>query len=102
MLKAMKRLVEKAKSMPNVYVTTTSVVHLLREMAKEQGEDHDKRTMGNLYLFGIRIEDYNTIKECLDRMMNPAEGELLQLVIEGDIPERYMDHPWVLQNKPKS
>lgn len=44
---------------------------------------------------GLRIETFETVNQCMDRMMNQRSGERLQLVLGEDIPGDCFGHPYM-------
>jgi hypothetical protein len=98
MQKKMEELHAKARATPNRFVMTTSTLVRVREAETVRSMDPNsgEAIVGNpVSFFGTPIEHYATLRECMDRMMSPQEGERLQLIV-GD--ERIMDcfdHPFL-------
>lgn len=98
MMSKMRELSAKMQSTPNVFVTTPKSLILLLKAVKEQEQKHFAGDVPKEYLralTGIRVEEYATVRDCLDRMMEPRKGERLKLVLSEDIPVDCLDHPWI-------
>jgi len=98
MLNDMRKLLYRMRSTPNKFVTTTRTLDQLRQAAKDRQPKHyanDEPHSLPMTAFGVPIEDYATVKECLDRMASPRTGERLKLVLSEDIPSDCIDHPWI-------
>jgi len=88
----MRAVSEKLKAMPNVLVMTKRILVQLRKVIDAQEQQY---FAGAINLYGTPIEDYDTVKDCLDRMMEPRKGERLKLVLSEEIPVDCIDHPWI-------
>lgn len=97
MLSKMRELSEKMQAIPNVLVTTKRTLGQLRKVIDAQEEQYFAGAIPLLPMnvYGTPIEDYDTVKDCLDRMMEPRKGERLQLVLSEEIPVDCIDHPWM-------
>lgn len=97
MLAKMKELSAKMQSVPNRFITTTATLASIKTFSDQGSNYGDRWLAANLpsIFSGIPIEDYPTVRECLDRMMNPKEGERLKLVLREKIMADYADHPFV-------
>lgn len=95
----MEELSKKASSLPNVFVMTNKTFYEVRSKIKNK-PDHESfgelPELPNMF-HGVPVEKYETVKECLDRMMNIYNGERIQLVLSEDIPHDCLSHPWVVQ-----
>jgi len=79
---------------PSGFVMTTRTMEALRRATEAQRESFESGAIPRAFM-GTPIEDYATVKECMDRMMNQREGERLQLATAEDIPVECIDHPWM-------
>lgn len=95
MLDKMRQLRAEMAKHPNGFVMTTHTLVKLREATKETQESQFSAGAMPGTFAGVPIEDYATVKECMDRMMNQREGERLQLVMTEDVPVECIDHPWM-------
>lgn len=98
MISTMRELSAKMQSTPNVFVTTPRSLALLLKAVKEQEQKHFAGEVPAEYmkaLGGISVVACATVKDCLDRMMEPRKGERLKLVLSEDIPVDCLDHPWI-------
>jgi hypothetical protein len=97
MLRKMRELSEKMQAIPNVLVTTKRTLGQLRKVIDAQKQQYFAGAIPSLHMkvYGTPIEDYETVKDCLDRMMEPRKGERLKLVLSEDIPGDCIDHPWM-------
>lgn len=100
MMSTMREMSAKMQSTPNVFVTTPKSLILLLKAVKEQEQKHFDGEPPREYLgalAGIRVEECATVRDCLDRMMEPRKGERLKLILSEDIPVDCLDHPWIKQ-----
>lgn len=49
------------------------------------------------FYHGMPVWVYDTVKGCMDRMMDQSKGERLQLVLDEGIPADCLFHPWIKQ-----
>lgn len=98
MLSKMRDLSEKLQSTPNAFVTTPQTLMLLLKAIKQQEQKHFAGSVPPEYLralSGIRVIECASVKDCLDRMMEPRKGERLKLILSEEIPADCLDHPWI-------
>lgn len=99
MLAKLKELSAKMQSVPNRFITTTATLAKIRLAIGTTIEDNDiglsDRLLGSMN--GLPVEDYPTVRECMDRMMKPNPGERLKLVLSEGIPVDCMSHPYMKQ-----
>lgn len=97
MLGKMRELKAEMAKHPNGFVMTTRTLVRLREAtAESQDSQFTLGVMPGAFM-GTPVEDYATVKECMDRMMDQRDGERLQLVMSEDIPIECISHPWMKQ-----
>lgn len=94
MLDSIRQLKSKMEKHPNGLVMTNHTLSKLRQATESQRECYTSAVMPNAFM-GMPIENYPTVKECMDRMMDQREGERLQLVMSEDLPDECTDHPFV-------
>jgi hypothetical protein len=89
-------------SHPNRIVMTDATLDQVREHS-EQSPPHGAGPNGEspIRFLGVPFESYPTLKECMDRMMNPKEGEKLQLIMPQTIPLDCIGHPWMQEQAKK-
>jgi hypothetical protein len=97
MLSTLRELSEKMQAVPNVLVTTKRTLGQLRKVIDTQEQQYFAGAIPSLPMnvYGTPIEDYDTVKDCLDRMMEPRKGERLKLVLSEEIPVDCIGHPWM-------
>lgn len=78
---------------PTRFIMTTDTLERMREELANKYPVNPEVVVDTFT--GIPIEDHPTLKECLDRMMSPKDGERLQLIMDGKIPFDCISHPWV-------
>lgn len=97
MLDKMRELRAEMAKHPNGFVMTTRTLVRLRDATVEAQESQFALGAMPGAFMGTPIEDYATVKECMDRMMDQRDGERLQLVMSEDIPVECISHPWMKQ-----
>ena len=97
MLGKMVALSAQMQATPNAFVTTSRSLVLLRKTLKHQEQEHFTGAVSpeHLAIAGINFIECATVKDCLDRMMEPRKGERLKLILMEDIPVECIDHPWI-------
>lgn len=96
-LKQLEEVSRKMASMPNGLVMTHATWFRLRqEIDASSPEGEYGKLLPSTYL-GIPVWVYNTVKECMDRMMDQSKDERLQLTLDEDIPIDCLFHPWLKQ-----
>lgn len=102
-VKRLQELSDQMRSVPNIFVTTSRVVAALDQFVKAQEQQFERGAIGSAAIadprkiYGITIEGYETVKECFGRMMQPRDGERLQLVLSEPIPVELLGHPWTVR-----
>lgn len=97
MMKAMKDLAKKMESVPNRIVTTTSLFAKVKEAA-----DHDSPVQSNPVghlphvMSGIPVDAFDTVEECLDRMLELQGNSRPSLVLAEPIPAELLMHPYLV------
>lgn len=96
-------LIFKLKTQPNVIITTKYTLSKIRETldtlpSKTSPEFRVETIYQPPNISGIPIEDYATVGECLDRMLQPGEGQRPRLMLLEGIPSHLLWHllwhPW--------
>lgn len=97
MLSKMRELSEKMQSIPNILVTTKRTFGQMKQAIESQEQQYFVGAIPSLpsTVYGMRIEEYETVKECLDRMENQRSGERIKLALSEEIPFDCIDHPWM-------
>lgn len=84
------------RSVPTRIVMTSKTFAALKESCKPlDAVSYPQDKLSPIY--GIPIEHYETIRECLDRMSNARKGERLLLAITEEIPSDCIDHPFMIE-----
>lgn len=97
MLDIKRRFDEHLKSQPTAFVMTKATFDELVAKATPRGVEIQVYDRSGA-IFGMPIETYDTIRECLDRMNDQRTGERLVLAYDS-IPADCLDHPWVIENR---
>lgn len=92
MLNQMRELQSEKAKHPTAFVTTRCT---LQKIKQETDSQESGTTTLLMDCMGVPIEDYPTVIECMDRMMQQNDGERLQLILAEDIPSDCFDHPWL-------
>lgn len=97
LLARMRELKRQFADTPTSYVMTTATLERVRNKVPERmpsGIEH-KAVLPSAFM-GMPIEDYATMKECMDRMMQASEMDRPQLVTSGDeVTPELMSHPFM-------
>ncbi len=94
----MAELSAKMQKLPTAFVMTTATLQAVKDRLGEDDYAGDADAVGFGFLSllaGVAVEDYPTVRECLDRMVNQQPGERLQLVSDGPMPDDCLSHPWL-------
>jgi hypothetical protein len=99
MLSKMEEISAKMRAQPNVFVMTKEtreqVKSAIKKTSLERTPYDGPELVNTAAIGGIPIEDYDTVEQCLDRMMSPRKGERLKLVLSENLPVSCLSHPWV-------
>lgn len=91
MFASVRKLSKEMEKHPNKIIMT----HRSRDLIKsklEQDPPPQGVTKAFMSLTGIPVETLATVKECLDRMLNPDPGERLHLFLGEDVPSDCITH----------
>lgn len=98
LLAKVQEMFEKLPKAVTAYVMTTATLEKFLAWCHE-GENRSKTRFIGVerdFSMGVRMESFETLEQCFDRMQSPREGENLQLVLSEDIPLELFYHPWLV------
>ena len=91
----MKELSGRIRNFPTVFVTMTKTLSLLRGLSEASHSQFLNNALPTAFT-GIPIEDYPTMKECMDRIVRAREDERPQLIAAPeDFTVELLDHPYM-------
>lgn len=97
LMNRMRLMQNSMRNIPTTIVMTSKTFAALKGFCKSlDSASYPQETFSPIY--GIPIERYETIRECLDRMNSARKGERLQLAIIEEIPSDCMDHPFMIED----
>ena len=91
---SIKNLQNSMSGFPTAIITTDETFADLKR-AMQAAYDGNTTKGAEFTVYGIKVETYPTIRECLDRMQSPLPRDRLQLVLKEGIPVDCFNHPWI-------